>query len=252
MSQAALDEPVSSSRYDDVLLLEDHVAAAHGLIAVVETAFPGCRQQWANTCAEAMRLLEQPWEPGLALIDLVLPDGTGMEVLRHLRRVRPETTCVVTTIYDDDEHLFPALAAGADGYLLKDQPSAGLVRQLQALGDGMPALSPRVARRMLGYFQKAGVVEAEVPSPEGRDVASSSDTAPGAAGDGGAPPAASLTRRETEVLSLIARGLQRGEVGTVLSVSENTVAKYIKDIYRKLNISSRAEAALEASRRGLL
>lgn len=63
---------------------------------------------------------------------------------------------------------------------------------------------------------------------------------------------AGLTRRETEVLSLIARGLQRGEVGALLSVSENTVAKYIKDIYRKLNISSRAEAALEASRRGLL
>lgn len=228
---------VTEARYAHVLLVEDHAAAARGLITVAETAFRGCRVHWANTFAEATRVLEEPRELGLALLDLVLPDGTGMDLLRSLRRTRPETLCVVTTIYDDDEHLFPALSAGAGGYLLKDQAPEALVRQLQALSDGMPALSPRVARRMLAYFQQAGAVKPGVrPQP------------PGATPLGGA----ALTRRETEVLSLIARGLQRGEVGQVLSVSENTVAKYIKDIYRKLNISSRAEAALEASRRGLL
>jgi DNA-binding NarL/FixJ family response regulator len=179
----------------------------------------------------------------LALIDLGLPDGSGIDLLARLRDRRPEILCIVTTIYDDDAHLFPALSAGAAGYLLKEQGPEALTLHLRALAQGIPALSPRVARRMLAHFQRQSSPEpVEVP----RDALLSSPSGRGA----GQPGA--LTRRETEVLSLIARGLQRGEAARVLGVSENTVAKFIKDIYRKLNISSRAEAALEASRRGLL
>lgn len=242
------------AHYEEVLLVEDHAAAAAGLRRVAEAAFPGCRVRWASTLAEAKGLLEESWEFGLALVDLALPDGTGVELLEHLQRSRPEVLCVVTTIYDDDDHLFPVLSAGAAGYLLKDQASAALVRQLRAVSEGLPPLSPRVARRMLTFFQQqrggaasgAGVAaQAAMRSPGSASMGASMGAPAGGRSAG-------LTRRETEVLSLIARGLQRGEVGALLSVSENTVAKYIKDIYRKLNISSRAEAALEASRRGLL
>ncbi len=238
------------SHYEEVLLLEDHKAAAEGLRQVVQTAFPGCRVRWASTLAEARGLLEESREFGLALVDLALPDGTGVELLEHLQRSRPEVLCVVTTIYDDDDHLFPALSAGAAGYLLKDEAPAALVRQLRAVSEGLPPLSPRVARRILTFFQQQGSGPALRAGVAGQAEARTPGSAPLGALVGGR--SAGLTRRETEVLSLIARGLQRGEVGAILSVSENTVAKYIKDIYRKLNISSRAEAALEASRRGLL
>lgn len=231
-----------SAECHDVLLVEDHPAAARALTSVLQTAFEGCQVRCVDSCRAAERLLSTDLELRLALVDLALPDGTGLQIIRRLQETRPNTPCVVTTIYDDDEHIFPALAAGATGYLLKDQPEGALVRHLQALADGMPALSPRVARRLLAHFRQEppSLIEARSPAAQVSVTPSDEHTAP------------ALTRRETEVLALIAKGLQRGEVAGVLSVSENTVAKFIKDIYRKLNISSRAEAAIEAARRGLL
>jgi DNA-binding NarL/FixJ family response regulator len=134
---------------------------------------------------------------------------------------------VVVTIYADDEHLFDAIAAGAGGYLLKDMGADDLVRYLRRLEAGETPLSPAIARRMLGYFRD---------KPRAPDL----------------EPLAALTPRETEVLRLIGRGLRSGEAAKVMGVVEQTVAGYVKAIYRKLNICSRAEAALEAARRGLV
>lgn len=222
----------------EILLVEDHAETARGMQAVAERAFPGCRVHWASTLAGAREVIATRRDLDLALVDLALPDGSGLDVLAHLRQEQPKTLCVVTTIYDDDGHIFPALAAGAEGYLLKGEEPDSLVRHLQSIAQGVPPLSPRVARRMLAHFRQ----------PEANSV-----SAPATPRKAPAPTVGvALTPRETEVLSLIARGLQRSEVAGLLGVSENTVAKFLKDIYRKLNISSRAEAALEASRRGLL
>lgn len=260
--------PLRGTEIREILLVEDHPEAARGLTLVARSAFPGARIHWASSLSAAREVIERWGGLELALIDLGLPDGSGIDLLRHLREQRPEMPCIVTTIYDDDAHLFPALSAGAAGYLLKEQGPEALAVHLRALGQGMPALSPRVARRMLAYFRVQGAAgetpqsrgggrgEDNAATPAARTGASAA-TGAGGLGDltpaeRGAAPRSALTRRETEVLSLIARGLQRGEVAGVLGVSENTIAKFIKDIYRKLNISSRAEAALEASRRGLL
>ena len=161
--------------------------------------------------------------PELALIDLGLPDGSGIELISELNRRSPATLCIITTIYDDDQHLFPALRAGAQGYVLKEQRWQQLAVLLSGIAEGRPPLSPPIARKLLGYFRPA-------------------------------PPSVSdaLTQREAEVLSLIAKGVTQAEAARVLGISPHTVCGYVKEIYRKLNVSSRAEAALSAQKLGLV
>ncbi|NQE64573.1 response regulator transcription factor [Caulobacter sp. RHG1] len=207
------------------LVLEDQTETREHLLAALAEAFPGVVATGAADLAEARSFLNGG-APDLALVDLALPDGRGVDFLRDLsERSGGATRSVVVTIYADDAHLFDAIAAGAGGYLLKDMDRADLVRYLRRLEAGETPLSPAVARRMLDYFRK--------PSPA-------------------AEPEAALTPRETEVLRLIGRGLRSGEAAKVMGVTELTVAGYVKAIYRKLNICSRAEAALEAQRRGLV
>ncbi len=207
------------------LVLEDQTETREHLLAALAEAFPGVVATGAADLAEARSFLNGG-APDLALVDLALPDGRGVDFLRDLsERSGGATRSVVVTIYADDAHLFDAIAAGAGGYLLKDMDRGDLVRYLRRLEAGETPLSPAVARRMLDYFRK--------PSPL-------------------VEPEAALTPRETEVLRLIGRGLRSGEAAKVMGVTELTVAGYVKAIYRKLNICSRAEAALEAQRRGLV
>lgn len=210
-----------------VLIVEDLAPVRRGLRKTVERVFPNFTVYEAPDLRTARQHLTEQVTFHLALVDLGLPDGSGVELLSDLRTGSPNTLAIVTTIFDDDEHLFSALAAGANGYLLKEQPATVIEAHLRRLEEGTPALSPSIARRMLEHFRQA-----TDPNSEAH--------------------AARLTGRETEVLGLIARGMRRGEVAGLLTISENTVAHYIKDIYRKLGVSSRAEAALEAARRGLV
>ena len=135
----------------------------------------------------------------------------------------------MTSVFDDDKYIFSALRAGASGYLLKDQKKADLVKMLKGIVDGGPPLSPAVARHVLGYF---------APSVNNKVVANNTD--------------ATLIARESEVLALIAKGYTSTSVADLLSISPNMVSGYIKTIYRKLNISSRVEATMEAARRGII
>ena len=141
---------------------------------------------------------------------------------------------IVTTVHDDDKNVFGALAAGAQGYLLKEQEDDLILLHLRHLQAGQPPLSPGIARRMLQYFR-------DKPT----DDHDSRNAYPGSS------DRADLTPRETEVLAGIGRGQRVSEVARQLGLADSTVASYIKSIYFKLNISSRAEAALEAARRGL-
>jgi DNA-binding NarL/FixJ family response regulator len=165
----------------------------------------------------------------LALIDLGLPDGSGVDVVTKLRDVQPDAQSVVVTIHDDDEHLFPALQAGAFGYILKEQARELITEQLQRISQGEPPLSPSIARRVMAYFSAKAK-----PQPATN-----------------AMPNVSLTDRESEVLLRVAKGYTLPEIGVQLGLSRHTIADYVKQIYRKLNVSSRAEAALEAQRLGL-
>jgi DNA-binding NarL/FixJ family response regulator len=164
--------------------------------------------------------------PQIALIDLGLPDGSGVDLIREITQSLPQCQCVVTTIYADDRHLFPALRAGATGYLLKDQPKERVVAALRGIASGEPPLSPVIAQRLLRVF-----------GADQNDAASQDSP---------------LSNRERETLVLIAKGYKLPEVAEQLGVTRNTAAGFIKSIYRKLNISSRAEATLEAARMGLV
>lgn len=207
-------------------ILEDLPESQAWLGQALATSFPGIAIDSAYTLAEARARLAVRPAPDIALIDLGLPDGSGVEIIELIQRLHPATLCVVASIYDDDGHVFPALRAGARGYLLKDQPVVRIVEALNGIAAGEPPLSPAIARRMLAFFRP------EAPAP--------------------AAPDAELTGRETEVLRLIAKGMTQAETARLLGISQHTVAGYVKELYRKLNVSSRAEAALRARDLGLV
>lgn len=205
---------------DRVLIVEDIPETRHWLAEIVHAAFPGCAVHGVSSVREGLEAARGD-SFDLALIDLGLPDGSGIEILRHLS---PSMTCVVTTAMRDDSDVVAALSAGAQGYLLKEQSQEALVRQLIQLQDGVPALSPSIARRIMEHFRFTGPVS-------GCD--------------------GMLTEREKEILSLIARGFRNDDVADTLGIAGSTVSSHIKSIYRKLGISTRAEASWHAVRMGL-
>jgi DNA-binding NarL/FixJ family response regulator len=216
---------------NSALIVEDLPEIRAALGEMVRAAFPQVRVASAARKDEALDLIgRQGFE--LALIDLGLPDGSGIDVVGALRSMQPESLPVVVTIYDDDDHLFPALQAGAFGYLLKEQAQETLVAQLLRMSQGEPPLSPPIARRVLGHFAGAGQRYVTLARQLEDEV--------------------SLTDRETQVLQRVAKGYTLPEIAQQFGLSRHTIADYIKQIYRKLNVSSRAEAALEAARRGLV
>lgn len=205
-------------------ILEDTPESQVWLSEVLRQSFPSIHIQSANTIEQALALLPTLPAQDIALIDLSLPDGSGVSVIEWFNRHSLHTICVVASIFDDDNHIFPALRAGAHGYLLKDQPQAAIVQALNGIVTGQPPLSPAIARKLLRHFHEPY----NVPTQE------------------------LLTEREKEVLSIIAKGMTMVETANMLGLKRNTIAGYVKEIYRKLNVSSRAEAAISAQKMGLI
>lgn len=205
------------------LIVEDLAENRHWLTQTLEQGFPGMVVHCTASVAEARAWLAHH-APDIALIDLGLPDGSGIELIELLNQRSPQTLSIVATIYDDDAHLFPALRAGARGYILKDQGREEAARLLQGIAAGQPPLSPSIARKILASFLTA-TPKLEYPT---------------------------LTPRESEVLRLISKGMTLTETAKLLQLSRHTVDGYVKEIYRKLNVSSRAEAALTAHTLGLV
>lgn len=201
---------------DALAMLQDAIVAAFGPVP--------CTQ--ARCVREALAVIDSGTPFDLALIDLALGDGSGLDLIGRLAQRQPQCAVVVASIHDDDDHLFQALQAGAQGYLLKDHPTAWLALQLQGIAQGQPPLSPAIARRLLRHFQPPPATEA--------------------------PTASDLSARERDVLGLLAQGVRIADIGIALGISRHTVGDHVKNIYRKLNISSRAEAALQARHLGLI
>lgn len=209
-----------SATFASALIVDDLAPSRDWLARSVARAFAGIAVRHAVDLADARAQCTPP--PDLALVDLGLPDGSGVDLIAEL--APRDTLCIVATVFDDDAHLFPALRAGAQGYVLKDQAQDSLVDLLRGIAAGQPPLSPSIARRLLREFQPAPSSANEV----------------------------ALTPRETDVLRLIAKGLTVPEVSTMLGLARTTTAGYVKDIYRKLCVTTRAEATLEATRRRLV
>jgi DNA-binding NarL/FixJ family response regulator len=224
-----MPEPVPEQSPHRCLLVEDQPTTRDWMLGALASAFPGigivtaASLKQANACLDAATGSDGVGFT-LALIDLGLPDGSGVELVRRLVAEAPETLPIVATIYDDDAHLFEAIAAGARGYLLKDEEADLLVGYLRRIELGEPPLSPAIAHRILGHFRTPAAAQSD---------------------------AAGLTGREVETLTLLSKGLTVAEVATQLGLKPQTIASYVKVIYQKLNITSRAEATREAIRRGL-
>jgi DNA-binding NarL/FixJ family response regulator len=216
------------------LVVEDSPPMQALLQEVLRAAHPGISVETASSLAQARekmgawRATGQAKDLSVALVDIGLPDGSGLELLDTLREAAPSALRIVATVFDDDAYLMEAFGAGAQGYLLKDEPQDRLVMRLKNAVNGEPAISPSLAHKILGHFvQHASRLRGE-------------------------PGAEKLTPRETEILQVIGRGLRVAEAAAVLGVSGNTVSGHVKAIYSKLGIATRAEAALEAARRNLV
>ena len=242
-----------------VLIVEDNPVARSFLARVVRESFSDAQQiTEAADLESARRHIALTGGPQglhgvdpfrLLLVDLELPDGSGMELLAELAHY--PATKIVATLYSDDEHLFPALQCGADGYLLKEDRFEVLVEELQKIVRGQPPLSPAIARRLLAHFRQRPDSGTSTTSPGALDAAPGPGTSRPIPIEP-LPETERLTPRETEVLTYLSKGFTIKEIASLMGIKWFTVNDHIKSIYKKLNVSSRAEAAVLASKQGLV
>jgi NarL family two-component system response regulator LiaR len=203
-----------------VLIADDHPFVRHGLRTYLDTLEDMEVLGEAADGAQAVELASQLL-PDVVLMDLVMPEVDGIEATRRIRAASPATKVIALTSFDDDEKVFPAIKAGAAGYLLKDVAPAELAEAVRKASRGEALLAPSVAARLMQE------VSGERVAPGG------------------------LTERELEVLLLIARGLPNKQIAAELVVSEKTVKTHVSNILAKLHLADRTQAALYAVREGL-
>ncbi len=183
-----------------------------------------------NTGTQALAVLRTT-KIDVLVIDLGLPDMSGLEVLREMRRAQPACEMLVVTVFGDETSVLAALESGATGYVLKREVAFNLIRRIDELLAGGSPITPSIARLLLKRW-----------APEQKPVPTPID----------APQDELLSEREVQVLQLIAKGLSTQEAGDVLELSVNSVKTYIRRLYKKLAVNSRFEAVHEARAMGLL
>ncbi|QDQ14113.1 response regulator transcription factor [Streptomyces spectabilis] len=222
MGQGAVGEGKAPARVvvvDDQTVVREGIVMLLGLLPGVEVVGAG------GDGEEAVRLVGE-LSPDVVLMDLRMPRCDGAEATRRIRAEYPGTQVVVLTTYADDESLFPALKAGARGYLTKDAGGEEIVRAIEDVLSGQAGLSPQIQRRLLERLS-----EPERPAP--------------------VEPPDGLTLRETEVVGLIAEGLTNQEIARALQVSTATVKTHINNLFAKAGLKDRAQAVRYAYRHGL-
>ncbi|MBP2705210.1 response regulator transcription factor [Microbispora sp. RL4-1S] len=202
-----------------VLIVDDHPVVREGLRGMLDSAPEVSVAGEAGSGDEAV-VRAAELRPDVVLMDLRMPAGDGVSATTRILSGRPECRVIVLTTYETDQDIIRAVEAGAAGYLLKDTSRADLLGAIAAAARGETVLSPSVATRLVSHLRS--------PAP------------------------ASLSKRETEVLSLVARGLTNAEVGKALFISETTVKTHLLRIFGKLGVSDRTAAVTTALERGLL
>lgn len=208
----------STSDRIKVFLLDDHELVRRGLREFLEEEGDLEVVGEAGTAAEAVDAISDT-RPDVAIIDVRLPDGNGIEVCREVRSRHPETNCLILTSYADEEALFDAIVAGASGYVLKETKTTELVRNIRKLAAGQSLLDPKVAKDVLARATA--------------DAARNSELSP----------------QEERILELIGEGLTNRQIGERLHLAEQTVKNYVSRLMSKLGFERRVQAALYATRR---
>ena len=208
-----------------VVIVDDHQVVRQGVRAFLETqADLTVVAEGESGEAAIQAALEHV--PDVMLMDLVMPGMDGVEATRQVKNASPRTQIVVLTSYHQDEHIFPALRAGAISYILKDVTMDDLAESVRRAARGEATLHPRVAARVIQEIHGARLEKAN--------------------------PFTELTDRELEVLKLIANGLTNSEIAGSLVISENTVKGHVSNILSKLHLADRTQAAVYAWREGIV
>jgi len=189
----------------------------------------------AGTRAAALQALSGP-PADVLVVDLGLPDGSGVDVIRAAQTCWPGCAVMVSTIFGDEAHVLQSIEAGATGYLLKDSSAPKIVDEIRSLHGGGSPISPLIARQVLLRFRQGERAAADGPR----------------AATAGAAPARALSERERQVLELITKGFSYDEIARLMDISRHTVRTFVRRIYAKLEVSSKAEAIYEARSQGLL
>lgn len=214
-----MNVPTDESAATRVLLVDDHDLIRDGLAGIFRREPSMDVLGDAKTVTAALAMFDE-LKPDVVVTDLQLPDGTGLDIVREVRRTRPDTGVVVLTMHSGDEQIFAAMEAGASAFVGKDAPSAEVVEAARHA-----AVSPR-------SFLCSGLTDAVLR----RATATASQ----------------LTTREHDVLKLLADGLSAAEIGLRIHLSESTVKSHLAKIYQKLGVTNRAQALVTAMRTGLL
>ena len=222
---------VSNTSQIRVALVEDDVNFQNALIDAIGAAPDMTLQSVAGTRALGLQALDQI-QADVLLVDLGLPDGSGIDVIRAAHTKWPGCNIMVSTTFGDELHVMQSLEAGASGYLLKDSAPERMVFEIRSLYSGGSPISPLIARQILMRFRQ-----------DDKSAAAPLEPASG-------KPA--LSAREQEVLEYITKGFTSDEIAVMMSVSRHTVLTYVRRIYAKLEVNSKAEAIFEARTQGLL
>jgi DNA-binding NarL/FixJ family response regulator len=207
-----------------VVIADDHPVVRDGLSALLRSVPGIVPVGTASTGREAVRAAVT-LHPHVLVLDIQMPDLTGIEAAREISRAAPGVAVVMLTMFEDDDSLFAAIRAGARGYVLKGAAPEQIVRAIRAVAAGEAVFGPTIARRVLTYLA-AAVVSHDQSLTE-------------------------LTPREREVLNLIAQGLGNHAIAARLRLTTKTVSNHISAIYAKLGVADRAEAVTRARRAGL-
>ena len=227
----------STSSTIKVSLIEDDLFFLEGFVKALTSASDIKLVRAATTLAEGQRILEH--EPvDVLIVDLGLPDGSGLELIKAAHKKWPDSAILVSTTFADELHVIQSIEAGASGYLLKDTQPELIAEEIRSIHGGGSPISPLIARHVLNRFRLGSKQSAQVQVEPSKDQKFDD--------------ARTLSTREFEVLNLLTKGFNYEEIASLLNVTHNTVKTFVRRIYGKLEVKSRAEAIHEARAQGFL